>query len=85
MKSKTIVLVSSLLVSGFAYAECPSSMSQEESIKCNEIEKSGQNYQNWKSSQENLANESTKSPITGKDVRSMTPAAGNEKSMPAEK
>lgn len=80
MKAKMIILVSSLFVTGYAYAECPSSMSKEESIKCNKIEKSGMNYQEWKMSQGNLANESAKSPITGKDIRTMAPAAGQEKS-----
>ena len=82
MKSKMIVLLCSLLSTGFVYAECPANMSETELIKCNQIEKSGMNYQDWKKSQGNLSNDSTISPITGKDVRSITPAAGMEKGKP---
>jgi len=82
MKSKMIVLLCGLLSTGFVYAECPANMSETELIKCNKIEKSGMSYQDWKKSQGNLADDSTISPITGKDVRSITPAAGMEKDRP---
>lgn len=82
MKSKIIVLLCGLFATGFAYAECPASMSETESIKCNQVENSGMNYQAWKKGEGKIANDSTISPITGKDVRTSLPAAGMEKAKP---
>ena len=71
-----IVLLCGLLSTGFAYAECPANMGETELNKCQEIEKSGVKYQEWKKSHGDMAADSTISPITGKDVKTITPAAG---------
>lgn len=75
MKSKLLVILSGLLVTGIANAECPSSLSKDELITCQSVEKAGTNYQEWKQAQIDMV-KSTVSPITGKDVKSISPAAG---------
>lgn len=80
MKTKLIVVLSGLLVTGLANAECPSSMSKAEMMKCRDIEKSGVNYQQWKKDHQAMSDETSKSPITGEDVRKISPAAGKGKS-----
>ena len=79
MKIKMTVLLCGLLSTGFVYAECPASMSEIELAECNTIEKSGMNYQDWSKKKGKLADDSTISPITGEDVRAITPAAGMDK------
>lgn len=76
MKIKIFAVLCGLLVAGLANAECPSSMSEAEMMKCQEIEKSGASYQEYMSQE---STESTKSPITGEDVTKMAPAAGGDK------
>jgi hypothetical protein len=78
MKQKLIVMLCALFVTGIAHAECPSNLSKAEMAQCKDIESSGVNYQQWKKDQKEMADESTKSPITGEDVRSIEPAAGTE-------
>lgn len=80
MKFNTIAIVCGLFVTGVANAECPSSLPKQEMMKCQEIEKSGANYQQWKMKHKGMAEDSTKSPMTGQDVQSVKPAAGGEKS-----
>lgn len=82
MKTKLLVMLCGLCVTGIANAECPGSLSKQELSKCQEIEKSGANYQEWKMKQKEMAGESTVSPITGKDVSTVAPAAGKEKADP---
>ena len=79
MKSNLLIILCGLCVTGLANAECPSNLSSEELVKCQGIEKSGTNYQQWKEAQKDMADQSTISPITGKDIRSMSPAAGKAK------
>ena len=76
MKLNIIAIICSFLVTGLAQAECTSNMGKKEMKKCQEFEKSGANYQEWKRERQRMADQSTSSPITGKDVRSMAPAAG---------
>lgn len=83
MKTKLLVMLCGLCVTGLANAECPSSMNKDELMKCQNIEKSGANYQEWQMKQKEMAGDSTISPITGKDVRETAPAAGTEKAKPA--
>lgn len=66
MKSNMIILLCGLFVTGLANAECPSSLNKEELIKCQSNEKTKQE----------MANDSTTSPITGKDIKTVAPAAG---------
>ncbi|HEY9050668.1 MAG TPA: hypothetical protein VIQ03_03930 [Gammaproteobacteria bacterium] len=80
MKTNLFVILCGLFVTtGIANAECPSSMNKDELTKCQGIEKSGVNYQEWQMKQKEMAGDSTISPITGKDVRDAAPAAGKEK------
>ncbi len=79
MKSNIIAIVCGLFVTGMAYADCPSSLSKQEMATCQDVEKSGMNYQEWKKKQDQMTGDSTKSPITGEDVTKMAPAAGQEK------
>ena len=72
-KLNMIAILCGLFVTGLANAECPSSLDKTEMMKCQEVEKSGSNYQEWK---KEMANKSTTSPITGKDVKDIKPAAG---------
>jgi len=76
MKLNIIAILCSFLVTGLAQAECTSNMDKKEMLKCQEFEKAGANYQEWKRERKHMANQSTTSPITGKDIRSMAPAAG---------
>ena len=76
MKSNMILLLCGLFVTGLANAECPASLNKEELIKCHNIEKLGANYQELLKEQNNMASDSTISPITGKDIKSVAPAAG---------
>lgn len=80
MKSNILMILCGLLVTGLANAECTSNMGKAELAKCQGIEKAGINYQEWKKNQTEMASESTISPITGKDIKSVSPAAGNAKS-----
>jgi len=80
MKQKMIVMLCALFVTGVANAECPASLSKAEMAQCKDIESSGVSYQQWKKDHKEMAEGSTKSPITGEDVRKVAPAAGAEKS-----
>jgi hypothetical protein len=82
MKSKIIVMLCGLFLTGLANAECPTNLAKDELVKCQSIEKTGVTYQEWQDIQKEMAEKSTISPVTGKDVRSTAPAAGNE--MPAD-
>ena len=79
MKSKIIMMVCGMLLTGLANAECPSTLNKEELIICQNIEKTGANYQKWQQAQDNMNTNATISPITGKDIKTMTPAAGEVK------
>ncbi len=76
MKSKIIILLCGLFVTGIASAECPSSLNKEDLIKCQKNEADQQ-------SQKASATDSTISPITGKDIKTMAPAAGSKNSKAA--
>lgn len=78
MKSNIIAIMCGLFVTGMAYADCPSSLNKQEMAKCQQVEKTGMNYQEWKKEQENMAKSDTKSPITGEDVTKIAPAAGED-------
>jgi hypothetical protein len=75
MKSQLTAILCGLFVTGLAQASCPSNMGETEMMKCQEVEKNGANYQEWVKSHE-MAKQSTISPITGKDIKKMAPAAG---------
>lgn len=77
MKLRLLSLASALLIAGVANAECPSNLEKMEMKKCQEMEKSGISWQEHKKQMEMNA-ESSKSPITGKDVTEMAPAAGDK-------
>jgi len=80
MELKLLIGVCALSISGVVYAECPNSLSTEKLMECVTIEGAGENYQDWLA--EYNAQDSTDliatniSPITGKDIRSVQPAAG---------
>lgn len=74
MKLKLTAILCGLFITGMAQADCTSNMDKAEMLKCQEIEKAGANYQEWMENQE-MAEQSTTSPITGKDVKTMAPAA----------
>ena len=76
MKTKIIVMLCGLFVTGLANAECPASLDKNELIKCQEIEKTGANYQKWQETQKEVADKAKMSPITGEDVTKIAPAAG---------
>ena len=76
MKLKLTVITFALLASGLANAECPASMDKEEFIKCQGIEKTGANYQEWIKKQKAMVSTPTTSPITGEDVTTVAPSAG---------
>jgi len=76
MKLNTLIILSGLFISGFAHAECPSSLNKQDTAKCQSLEKSGANYQKWIEKKSAMSGKSTVSPITGKDVTSIAPAAG---------
>lgn len=76
MKFNTLIILSGLFATGLANAECPSSLSKQDIAKCQSLEKSGANYQKWLDQKAVMSGKSTISPITGKDVTSITPAAG---------
>lgn len=78
MKTNILVMLCGLCVTGIANAECPSSLNKEELSKCQGIEKSGVNYQDWQKKQKEMASDSAISPMTGQDVRTVAPAAGKE-------
>lgn len=69
-----------VIFSGFCYSDCPSSLDAESTVQCITIEGAGQNYQEWKQSfNKSIAiseKNSTVSPVTGKDIREVKPAAG---------
>lgn len=79
MKLRLLSLASALLITGVANAECPSNLEKMEMKKCQEMEKSGVSWQEHTKQLEMQA-ESTESPITGKDVTEMAPAAGDKTS-----
>ncbi len=81
MKLNTLIILSGLFISGFAHAECPSNLSKHDTAKCQSLEKSGINYQKWIETKSAMSDETTISPITGKDVITVAPAAG-EKATP---
>lgn len=76
MKTKIIVMLCGLFVTGIANAECPASLDKNELIKCQDIEKTGANYQQWQKTQMEGADQAKISPITGEDVTKIAPAAG---------
>lgn len=77
MKLRLLFIASALLIAGVANAECPSNLEKMEMKKCQEMEKSGVNWQEHMKQMEMQA-DSKKSPITGKDVTEMEPAAGDK-------
>lgn len=77
MKLRLLSLATALLITGVANAECPSNLDKMEMKKCQEMEKSGISWQQHMKQMEMKA-ESSKSPITGKDVTEMAPAAGDK-------
>ncbi|MCW9013872.1 MAG: hypothetical protein OQL06_08820 [Gammaproteobacteria bacterium] len=79
MKTNLMVILCGLFVTGLANAECPASLGKMDMAKCQQIEKSGANYQEWQMQQKEMANDATKSPITGKDITTIAPAAGASK------
>lgn len=80
MKANLLVLFFGICAAGLANAECPASLDNYEMVKCQDIEKTGVSYQDWLKNQENMAEQSTISPVTGQDVRTVAPAAGAEES-----
>lgn len=76
MKLRLLSIASALLIAGAAHAECPSNLEKMEMKKCQEMEQSGVSWQEHMKQMEMNA-ESSKSPITGKDVTKMAPAAGD--------
>jgi hypothetical protein len=78
MKTTMLVMLCGLFASGLANAECPSNLMKDELVKCQSIEKSGITYQEWQDAQKEVADQSTISPITGKDVSTVAPAAGKQ-------
>ncbi len=79
MKLRLLTLASALFITGVANAECPSNLDKMEMKKCQEMEKSGVSWQEHMK-QMDMHAESNKSPITGKDVTEMAPAAGDKTS-----
>jgi hypothetical protein len=77
MKLRLLSIASALLIAGAANAECPSNLEKMEMKKCQEMEKSGISWQEHMK-QMKMNTESSKSPITGKDVTEMEPAAGDK-------
>ncbi|MDH5473248.1 MAG: hypothetical protein OEY87_06280 [Gammaproteobacteria bacterium] len=73
------ILLCGLLVTGLANAECPASLNQDELIKCQGIEKTGANYQQWLE-ESAMTDEETTSPVTGQDIKTIAPAAGQAES-----
>lgn len=86
MKKIILVALSGLFITGLAHAECPASLDKHEMMKCQKVEKSGGNYQEWLRSEDGMAEKSRTSPITGEDVTKIAPAAGSSESeaVPAE-
>jgi hypothetical protein len=82
MKANILLVLGCLCTAGLANAECPSNLANDELVKCQGIEDSGINYQEWLKNQREMADESTISPVTGQDVRSVSPAAGAEEDKP---
>lgn len=78
MKLRLLSIASALLIAGAANAECPSNLEKMEMKKCQEMEQSGVSWQEHMKQMEMKAAESSKSPITGKDVTEMAPAAGDK-------
>ena len=78
MKANLLVLFCGICAAGLANAECPANLDNYEMVKCQDIEKSGVSYQQWLEDQKKMAEDSTVSPITGKDIRTVAPAAGKE-------
>ena len=80
MYIKYLLVLCGLALSNLAFADCPSNLKAEKIAECITIEGAGENYQDW--SKKFYASNSlpkTKpeiSPITGKDIRTMKPAAG---------
>jgi hypothetical protein len=83
MKRKLLASLCAFLISGVVYAECPNSLSAEKMAECITVEGWDENYQDWLAeynkpeSSDLIA--SNISPITGKDVTAITPAAGGKK------
>lgn len=84
MNSKIILIACGLFVTGLANAECPASLDKNELAKCQTIEKTGANYQEWQQNQKEMAKKEKTSPITGEDVTTIAPAAGKVESDSAE-
>ena len=79
MKQQACVLmVASCLVSGLTYGQCSDQMDVETLTECITIEGSGADYQEWKQDfdKQLSSSDGLLSPITGKDIREMAPAAG---------
>lgn len=83
MKTKMILMLCGLAATGLANAECPTNLAKDELVKCQSIEKSGITYQEWQAAQKEAADLTNISPITGKDVSTVAPAAGKENAEPA--
>lgn len=83
MKLNMTILLCGLFATGLANAECPASMDKNEFIKCQGIEKTGANYQEWLK-ESAMTDDATTSPITGQDIKSIAPAAGTATTESAE-
>ena len=75
MKSKIIFVLCGLFLTGLAQAECSSTLNKEALIKCQAQEASD--------TKNDMAKKATISPITGKDVTTVAPAAGKAATKPA--
>jgi len=71
MKSKIIFVLCGLFLTGLAHAECASTLNKEDLAKCQAKEAAD--------TKNNMAKKATISPITGKDVTTVAPAAGKTK------
>jgi len=75
MKSKITFILCGLFLTGLAHAECASTLDKEALIKCQANEATA--------TKNEMAKKSTVSPITGKDVTTVAPAAGKAATKPA--
>ncbi len=83
MKLKLIISLCVFSASGVAYANCPDHLNAEMMAECITVEGWEANYQDWladfnnSASSESTVSESTISPITGTDIRTIQPAGGS--------
>jgi hypothetical protein len=47
MKIKILTGMCAFILSGIAFADCPSSLNAEKTMECITVEGSGENYQDW--------------------------------------